>query len=123
MEHMYAIALILLISVICHCYSHLLARGRVRGRAIHLHMAKFSQGPYIPDGLTAKQWADIKLKEKNGQTEKGDLGALGIQKFKSRSMQAFQESVEKGEAKHLYPVDSKTTPIDERPYMMRYGRF
>lgn len=76
-------------------------------------------GAYIPDGLTAAQWQEIRQKEMSSR--KGNLGAVGIQKFKSRSMQAFQEAKEAGQAKHLFPVNTKTTPMEERPYMMRRG--
>lgn len=76
-------------------------------------------GSYVPDGLTAEQWSDIRMKET--LSRKGNLGAVGIQKFKSRSMQAFQEAKEAGQAKHLFPVNTKTTPMEERPYMMRRG--
>ncbi len=76
-------------------------------------------GSYVPDGLTAQQWNEIRTKE--ALSKKGNLGAVGIQKFKSRSMQAFQEAKEAGLAKHLFPVNTKTTPLEERPYMMRRG--
>lgn len=78
-------------------------------------------GPYIPDGLTKEQYAAIRQREANELRSKGNLGAVGIQKFKSRSMQAFQEAKESGIAKHLFPVNTKTTPIEELPYMMRKG--
>ena len=75
-------------------------------------------GAYIPDGLTSQQWQAIQQQEKRVV---GNLGAVGIQKFKSRSMQAFQEAKEAGQAKHLFPSNPKTTPVEERPYMMRRG--
>jgi hypothetical protein len=78
-------------------------------------------GPYVPDGLTKAQYEAIRMKEQNDLKSKGNLGAVGIQKFKSRSMQAFQEAKENGIAKHMFPVNTKTTPIEERPYMMRKG--
>ena len=47
--------------------------------------------------------------------KKKALGALGATKFKSRSFEAWQ----KAGAKHLFPVDPKTTSYEERPYMQR----
>lgn len=70
---------------------------------------------YIPDGLTKQQWADIKRREAEELKAKGNLGALGTTKFKSRSFEAWQ----KAGGKHLFPVDPKTTPYEERPYMQR----
>lgn len=46
---------------------------------------------------------------------KGDQGALGVRKFKSRSFEAWH----KAGAKHLFPVDPKTAKYEERPYMQR----
>ena len=70
---------------------------------------------YIPDGLTPAQWAAIKKKEADAKKAAGNLGALGTTKFKSRSFEAWQ----KAGGKHLFPVDPKTTPYEERPYMQR----
>lgn len=70
---------------------------------------------YIPDGLTKAQWDQIKKREEEELKKKGNLGALGATKFKSRSFEAWQ----KAGAKHLFPSDPKTTPYEERPYMQR----
>lgn len=40
---------------------------------------------------------------------------LGTTRFKSRSFEAWQKSG----GKHLFPVDPRTTPYEERPYMQR----
>jgi len=55
---------------------------------------------YIPSGFTKKSWADFKLKEKK-EEETRNLGRLGPRGFQSRSMQSFQEALERGEADHL----------------------
>ena len=47
--------------------------------------------------------------------EKGNLGAMGTTKFKSRSFEAWQ----KAGAKHLFPVNPLTASYEERPYMQR----
>ena len=39
---------------------------------------------YIPDGLTKAQWDALKKKEEADLKAKGNLGALGTTKFKSR---------------------------------------
>jgi len=70
---------------------------------------------YIPDGLTKKEWDDIKRREAEELKKKGNLGALGPSKFKSRSFEAWQ----KAGAKHLFPVDPKSSKYEERPYMQR----
>mmetsp|Transcript_31644 Transcript_31644/g.32236 ORF Transcript_31644/g.32236 Transcript_31644/m.32236 type:complete len:227 (+) Transcript_31644:70-750(+) len=66
---------------------------------------------YIPEGLTKAQWKQIQEEEK----AKKKLGAMGTTRFKSRSFEAWQKSG----GKHLFPVDPRTTPYEERPYMQR----
>lgn len=98
---------------------------------------------YIPDGLTKAQWAQIKKKvcyhlikyniyscvllslylssrfvqEEEELKAKGDLGAMGTKRFKSRSFEAWQKSG----GKHLFPVNPDEVPFEERPYMQRRG--
>lgn len=82
---------------------------------------------YIPSGFTKKQWAAFKAKEKKEKDAK-NLGRLGPRGFQSRSMQSFQEALERGEADHLMPMfnakeklkrgEIKQTDI---PYMQRGG--
>ena len=72
---------------------------------------------YIPDGLTKSQWAAIKKKEADEIKARGDLSKMGATRFKSRSFEAWQKSG----GKHLFPVDPRTTPYEERPYMQRKG--
>jgi len=78
---------------------------------------------YVPDGLTEAQYREIKKKEAE---QLKNLGKVGTTKFKSRSFQAFQESLERGEAGHLYPVDPNLVKqgkikLSEVPYMQRGG--
>ena len=56
---------------------------------------------YVPDGLTAEQYKQIKEKER---LKAQNLGKLGPRGFKSRSFQSFQEALERGETSHLMPV-------------------
>lgn len=91
---------------------------------------------YIPDGLTRAQWEQIKkkvanlvsfsyqlmklfifVKEVEAQKAKGDQGAMGTKRFKSRSFEAWQKSG----GKHLFPVNPSEVPYEERPYMQRRG--
>jgi len=58
---------------------------------------------YIPDGFTAESYKKFKEDEAKKKATK-NLGGLGPRGFKSRSMQAFQEAMERGEADHLLPV-------------------
>lgn len=78
---------------------------------------------YIPDGLTADEWDKIKKKERQ---QRRDLGRSGARGFQSRSMQSFQEALEKGEAQHLMPVDPRLVregkiKAEDVPYMQRGG--
>ena len=70
---------------------------------------------YIPDGMSKAQWEAMKKKEAE-QGKGKNLGAVGITKFKSRSFEAWQKSGQK----NMFPVDP-STPLEERPYMMRPG--
>lgn len=58
---------------------------------------------YVPSGFTPESWKAYKAKEK-AKTAKKSLGGVGPRGFKSRSMQSFQEAMERGEAEHLLPV-------------------
>ena len=62
------------------------------------------QHAYIPDGFTAESYKKFKAEEAKKQAAAKNLGGLGPRGFKSRSMQSFQEAMEKGEASHLLPV-------------------
>jgi hypothetical protein len=58
---------------------------------------------YVPDGFTQESYAAFKKKEAE-KLKKKNLGGVGPRGFKSRSMQSFQEALERGEAEHLLPV-------------------
>merc|ERR1712146_385574 len=78
---------------------------------------------YVPDGLSKEEWKKLQEKEK---AKKKGLGRAGPRGYKSRSFKSFQESLERGEAKHLFPVDPKKVksgeiPIEDVPYMQRGG--
>jgi hypothetical protein len=70
---------------------------------------------YIPDGLSKAQWKALQKKEAEDLKKKGNMGVMGTNRFKSRSFEAWQKSG----GKHLFPVDPRTTPYEERPYMQR----
>lgn len=70
---------------------------------------------YVPDGMSKEQWQALKKKEAEANKGK-DLGKIGITKFQSRSLEAWQKTG----GKHLFPVDP-TTGLAERPYMQRKG--
>lgn len=82
----------------------------------HRQLSKASSSlhmEYIPDGLSKAQWQAMKTQELEQRKSK-NLGAVGIQKFKSRSMQAWQEAG----GVHLFPTPTHTA-AEERPYMQR----
>lgn len=82
---------------------------------------------YIPDGMTPEQWKQLKEKEQATKAKK-KYGAYGPQSFKSRSLQAFQQDLEKGNTNHLLPVFNAKDKIksgeikqEDIPYMQRGG--
>jgi hypothetical protein len=81
---------------------------------------------YVPDGFTAASYKQFKAKEE--EKKKQNLGKLGPRGFQSRSMQSFQEAMERGEADHLMPVFNAKEKIakgvlkvEDIPYMQRGG--
>eukprot|EP00544_Gedaniella_sp_CCMP2646_P004383 CAMPEP_0202494330 /NCGR_PEP_ID=MMETSP1361-20130828/11109_1 /ASSEMBLY_ACC=CAM_ASM_000849 /TAXON_ID=210615 /ORGANISM="Staurosira complex sp., Strain CCMP2646" /LENGTH=210 /DNA_ID=CAMNT_0049124771 /DNA_START=58 /DNA_END=690 /DNA_ORIENTATION=+ len=82
---------------------------------------------YVPDGFTQESYAAFKKKEAE-KLKKKNLGGVGPRGFKSRSMQSFQEALERGEAEHLLPVFNAQErvkkgelKVEEIPYMQRGG--
>jgi len=58
---------------------------------------------YVPSGFTPESYKKFKEDEKKKASKK-NLGGVGPRGFQSRSMQSFQEAMERGEASHLMPV-------------------
>ena len=82
---------------------------------------------YVPDGMSPEQYRKIREKEKAASKQK-NLGAFGPQSFQSRSMQSFQQDLEKGKASHLMPVFNAKEKLKKGklkeadiPYMQRLG--
>ena len=82
---------------------------------------------YIPSGFTKASWKAFQDKESKKKAAKG-LGRMGPKGFKSRSFQSFQEALERGDAKHMMPVEnaekrikSGELKIEDIPYMQRGG--
>ena len=69
----------------------------VRANEVAVNMA------YVPDGFTPAEYKKFKAEEAKKKATK-NLGKLGPRGFQSRSMQSFQEALERGEADHLLPV-------------------
>lgn len=81
---------------------------------------------YVPDGLSLQEYQ--KIKEQDKKRVGKDLGRLGPRGFKSRSMQAWQEAYERGEASHTFApfgyreaTQQGKIRKDEVPYMVRGG--
>ena len=81
----------------------------------------------MPDGLTPEQYRKLKEKEKSAVQGK-NLGAFGVQTFKSRSLVAFQTDLQEGKAGHLMPMlnakellKQKKIKAEDIPYMQRLG--
>jgi hypothetical protein len=88
-------------------------------------LSLFPFAGYIPDGMTPEQYRKMKQQEKEAKDKK-KFGAYGPQSFKSRSLQAFQNDLEKGKAGHLLPVFNAKEQIkqgklkqEDVPYMQR----
>lgn len=82
---------------------------------------------YIPSGFTKESWAKFQEKEAK-QKQAQNLGRMGPRGFQSRSMQSFQEALERGEADHLLPMMNAKERLkkgeikeDDIPYMQRGG--
>jgi len=113
-------SLLLLVALIgCTCVFSFQCRQttfRSSSRAVTASTIRSSLSmEYIPDGLSKKQWEEMKKKEAE-DLKKKNLGAVGITKFQSRSFEAWQKSG----GKNLFPVDP-TKPLESRPYMQRPG--
>jgi len=81
---------------------------------------------YVPSGLRPEQYNRIKAEDKKKLGK--DLARLGPRGFKSRSLQAWQESFEKGQAGHTFaPIGYKEKQRKQLirktdiPYMVRGG--
>jgi hypothetical protein len=82
---------------------------------------------YIPSGMTVHEWHNFQRAEKRKLKSK-DFGSIGPTSFKSRSLQAFQEDLEKGKVKHLFPTMFAKERVkrgfikeEDIPYMQRGG--
>ena len=85
---------------------------------------------YTPSGFTPEQYKKFKQDEAKKAKSKKNLGGMGPRGFKSRSMQSFQEAMEKGEADHLLPVFNAKERVrkgelkkEDIPYMQRGGNW
>ncbi|KAL3902954.1 MAG: hypothetical protein SGARI_005597, partial [Bacillariaceae sp.] len=94
------------------------SRGQVRSTELY---------GYVPSGFTPESYKKFKEQEAKKKA-KANLGGMGPRGFKSRSMQSFQEAMERGEASHLLPVMNAEERVrkgelkrEDIPYMQRGG--
>lgn len=59
---------------------------------------------YVPSGFTAESYKKFKQEEAKKAAAAKNLGGMGPRGFQSRSLQSFQEAMERGEANHLMPM-------------------
>jgi hypothetical protein len=77
--------------------------------------------------MSPEQYRKLRQKEQEAEKQK-KFGAFGPQSFKSRSLQSFQQDLEKGKVNHLMPMmDAKKRlakgeiKTEDIPYMQRGG--
>ena len=80
---------------------------------------------YVPSGMSPEAYAAMKKKEEADRKKK-QFGKGGARGFESRSMQSFVAGLEKGETKHLFPVNPEKVrkgeiALKDVPYMQRGG--
>jgi len=82
---------------------------------------------YVPQGFTEESYKKFKENEAKKKAQ-SNLGKLGPRGFQSRSMQSFQEALERGEAAHLMPMFNAADKLkrgeikkEDIPYMQRGG--
>jgi hypothetical protein len=82
---------------------------------------------YVPSGMSVHQWHEIQRAEEKKRRSK-NFAAFGPTSFKSRSLQGFQEDLEKGKSGHLFPamfakerVKKGEMKEEDIPYMQRLG--
>ena len=66
---------------------------------------------YVPDGLTAEQYAKVKTEDAKRAKAGENLGKLGISKFEWRTMKAWQESGQK------HQFAAQLSGAKSQPYM------
>lgn len=96
----------------------------ISSHATHSLATRRNMG-YVPDGISKEDYERMK-KEEAAKRAKREFGKAGARGFESRSMQSFVAALEKGEAKHLMPVDPKKVrsgeiALKDVPYMQRGG--
>eukprot|EP00804_Cyclotella_cryptica_P007687 CCRYP_001325-RA/>CCRYP_001325-RA protein AED:0.14 eAED:0.14 QI:58/1/1/1/1/1/6/206/240 len=78
---------------------------------------------YVPYGMSVHEWHELQRSEKK-ELEVKEFGKIGPKGFMSRSLQAFQEDMEKGKVKHLFPVSiDGLKKREDIPYMRRGGNW
>ena len=84
---------------------------------------------YVPDGVKAEDFLAEREANRKAMKE-GKLGAGGPRGFKSRSMDEFVRAMERGEVKHLMPVENAKEKLargeikmEDIPYMQRGGNW
>ena len=80
---------------------------------------------YVPSGMSPEAYAAMKKREEDARKKK-QFGKGGARGFESRSMQSFVAGLEKGETKHLFPVNPEKVrkgeiALKDVPYMQRGG--
>ena len=59
---------------------------------------------YVPSGMSIHEWHELQRAEKR-ELQSKEFGKMGPKGFKSRSLQAFQEDLEKGKVCDLHSTN------------------
>lgn len=107
---------------------HAFTSPAIPGHHIGLTVTSSSLNAYIPDGLSVSDYQRIKAQDKKKIGK--DLGRLGPRGFQSRSMQAWQEAYERGQASHAFAPFGYREALQQGklakkdvPYMVRGGKW
>jgi hypothetical protein len=117
------------LSSLCSGFSPIATTSSLAASALAQSSARastFQLNAYVPSGLSPEEYR--KIQENDRKMMGKDLGRVGPRGFKSRSMQAWQQAYERGEATHAiapfgYRELLKEGKISKKdvPYMVRGG--
>lgn len=100
---------VLIIHIVRHLFSVMNAKERIKRGDIKPADVPYEQrqgsydntdvnNGYVPSGMSVHEWHELQRKEKR-EFQAKEFGKMGPKGFMSRSLQAFQEDLEKGKVR------------------------